>query len=100
MGVGEDPTAALGTVETDGCPALEAWITIPNLSPDGIQPIPLGVTGFQDTVCGNNFGVEGANAAQTVAQPLTSRTKPFVLSLYSTSAAIAMVDNAGPSTGY
>ena len=71
FGVGASPTTQ---IESNGCDASAAgaFILIPNLSPDGIQklPVPVGAQGYQSQQCGSNFGIEGMG---TIAQPLVSK---------------------------
>ena len=71
FGVGASPTTQ---IESNGCDASAAgaFILIPNLSPDGIQklPVPVGSQGYQSQQCGSNFGIEGMG---TIAQPLVSK---------------------------
>ena len=72
--IGAHPTAApaaLTLIETDDCTPHNAYIAIPNLSPDGSQPIPIVPTGtqhFQDRVCGSDFGIEGGVAGPLVCK--------------------------------
>jgi len=81
FGVGASPTTQ---IESNGCDASAAgaFILIPNLSPDGIQklPVPVGAQGYQSQQCGSNFGIEGMG---TIAQPLVTRQQPFILGVYS-----------------
>lgn len=76
------------SIENVACPPINAYISIPNLSPDGIKPIPVphGVTTYINTMCGGDFGIQGPAALNTQVQPLVSRTKPFTLNLFSTAA--------------
>ena len=54
----------IATVAANGASGTTCaqYITIPNLSPDGIRPIPvpLGLLAYQTTMCGSNFGIEDA----------------------------------------
>ena len=46
-----------------------AYIAIPNLSPDGVLPIPVPIgssQAFQSQQCGTNFGIEGLGAISAV----------------------------------
>ena len=57
-----------------------AFVSIPDLSMNGVAPlsIPLALQGFQDNMCGTNFGIEG----QTTPSKLTCKTSQFgVISL-------------------
>ena len=49
------------------------FIFIPNLSPDGINgiPVPPGISGFQSGMCGILFGIEGMTG--TITQALVSK---------------------------
>jgi len=70
------------------------FITIPDLSMDGINgiPVPLATKqGFQSYMCGINFGVEG----QTTSAALISRKQPFILGVYT-----ATAPNTEPGTGF
>ena len=67
-----DVGAILTAIESDACPTGHAaYVGIPTLSPDGIQPIaivPTGTQHYQDRVCGNDFGIEGAVAGPLVCK--------------------------------
>ena len=63
--VGAAPTTAVGS---DGS-TCAVFIYIPNLSPDGIKPVPVppGISAYQSQMCGIDFGVEGALTGITQA---------------------------------
>ena len=63
--VGASPTTAVGSSGS----TCAVYIYIPNLSPDGIKPVPVppGIAGFQTQMCGIDFGVEGATTGITQA---------------------------------
>ena len=67
-----DVGAILTAIESDACPTGHAaYISIPQLSPDGILPIaivPTGLQHYQDRVCGNDFGIEGGVAGPLVCK--------------------------------
>ena len=67
-----DVGAILTAIESDACPTGHAaYISIPQLSPDGILPIavvPTGLQHYQDRVCGNDFGIEGGVAGPLVCE--------------------------------
>merc|ERR1711997_526702 len=67
------------------------FISIPDLSMDGINtiPVPLGVAAYQSYQCGAVFGVEG----QATSAALISRKQPFVLGVYTST-------TAEPGTGF
>merc|ERR1712154_756392 len=93
-----DPFGVLGTTTTAaGAGAstttlcTSGFVSIPDLSMDGIAaiPVPLGVQAYQSYMCGTIFGIEG----QTISAALISRKQPFVLGVYSSTA-------AQPGTGF
>ena len=59
-------TPASNVVSNGGTCA--AYIYIPNLSPDGIKPVPVppGISGYQTQMCGVGFGVEGGTLTQAL----------------------------------
>lgn len=78
FGIGTILTAA----ESDVCPTYNSWVSIPNLSPDGVSPIPTAgpnTLAFQTQVCGGNFGIDGSLSAA-----LVSAQTPFTMSVFST----------------
>merc|ERR1719436_2289055 len=75
-----------------------AYIAIPNLSPDGVLPIPVPIgssQAFQSQQCGTNFGIEGLGAISAV---LASRQQPFVLGVYTVAPGTAV--SAAATTGF
>jgi len=75
-----------------------AYIAIPNLSPDGVLPIPVPIgssQAFQSQQCGTNFGIEGLGAISAV---LASRQQPFVLGVYTVAPGTAVSPAA--TTGF
>ena len=60
-------TIGIGGV-SDGTNCVQAFITIPNLSPNGDSEIATGVgtQAFQSQVCGPNFGIASTNVPQTL----------------------------------
>lgn len=70
--MGAHPTAApvaLAAIESDDCTPHNAYIAIPNLSPDGTQPIGLSTAqAYQNRVCGSDFGIEGGIAGPLVCK--------------------------------
>jgi len=101
-----DPFGILGTTSTligaggRGPPApagvticTTGFVAIPDLSMDGISaiPVPLGIQAFQSYMCGAAFGIEGQ--ASTTSAALISRKQPFILGVYSSTA-------AQPGTGF
>merc|ERR1711915_721338 len=96
-----DPFGILGTVspavgaEGSGNSATtlctHGFISIPDLSMDGVRaiPVPLGKGAFQSYMCGAIFGVEG----MTTSAALISKKQPFVLGVYSST-------TADPGTGF
>ena len=79
-------TTGTGDIESNDCSGTNGYIGIPNLSPDGINPIPIladaftstlaagaggfGALPFQDQVCGSDFGIDGMG---TISQPLVCK---------------------------
>ena len=66
-----DVGAILTAIMSAACPTGHAaYIAIPTLSPDGIQPIQLigGTQHYQDRLCGNDFGIEGGVAGALVCK--------------------------------
>ena len=48
-------------IESDGCAALNGYVGIPLLSPDGVLPISTAATNtdaYQNQVCGGWFGID------------------------------------------
>jgi len=82
--------AAAGGSATTLCTA--GFITIPDLSMDGIGkiPVPYGIQTYQSTMCGKVFGIEGTD----VAAALVSAKQPFTLGVYTDAA------TAEPGTGF
>merc|ERR1712165_216231 len=99
FGVGAAPTTAIGA--NGATPAFlcdTAYIAIPNLSPDGVLPIPVPIgssQAFQSQQCGTNFGIEGLGAISAV---LASRQQPFVLGVYTVAPGTAVSPAA--TTGF
>jgi len=94
-----DPFGILGTTTTAaGAGAstttlcTSGFVSIPDLSMDGIAaiPVPLGVQAYQSYMCGTVFGIEG----QTTAAALITRKQPFVVGVYSDTT------TAQPGTGF
>ena len=57
FGITPSSTAGSGGASAQACP-LFVWI--PNLSSDGIKPLPVppAIQSFQSKMCGTNFGIE------------------------------------------
>jgi len=64
--------------EAASCP--ESFIYIPNLSPNGITPLPVpdSTQEFYSTMCGSDFAIDG----KTTSLALVSTQKPFVLGVF------------------
>jgi len=88
FGIGTDLTV----IESDGCAALNGYVGIPTLSPDGVLPISTAATNtdaYQNQVCGGWFGID-----ETVTPaPLVSAQQPFVMNIWTTAG------TAQPGTG-
>eukprot|EP00090_Calanus_glacialis_P027414 TRINITY_DN43201_c0_g1_i1.p1 TRINITY_DN43201_c0_g1~~TRINITY_DN43201_c0_g1_i1.p1 ORF type:complete len:380 (-),score=76.16 TRINITY_DN43201_c0_g1_i1:263-1402(-) len=71
-----------------------SFIYIPNLSPDGIAPLPVpdATQEFYSTMCGGAFAIDG----KAIPLALVSRTKPFVLGVF-TDTTTALT---APTTGF
>jgi len=89
-----DIGTTLTAIESNDCVALNGYISIPNLSPDGSQTIATAIQHYQDRVCGSDFGIEGG-----VAGALVSRQKPFQMGVWST-AGTAQANAEGFSMDY
>jgi len=80
-----DPFQLAGA-NIDATDCDNAFINIPNLSPDGINPIPvpIGAVAFQSEQCGVDFGIENG-----VAEALVSAQQPFVLGVFTDASSLA-----------
>ena len=63
-----DIGTTLTAIESNDCVALNGYISIPNLSPDGSQTIATAIQHYQDRVCGSDFGIEGGVAGALVCK--------------------------------
>jgi len=93
-----DPFQVGAGTTIDGTACTE-FINIPNLSPDGVLPIPVpaGEVQYQNENCGSGFGIPNTVSAPTaVPITLTSAQQPFLLGVYT-----ATTDtSARTSTGF
>jgi len=96
--VGASPTTAIGANGASGT-ACANFIFIPNLSPDGVRPIPIptGTLAFQSQQCGTNFGIEGMG---TIASALVTRSQPFILGVYTDTTTGLTPGNTGFNLDY
>jgi len=71
-----------------------SFIYIPNLSPNGISPLPVpdATQEFYSTMCGGAFAIDG----KAIPLALVSRTQPFVLGVF-TDTTTALT---APTTGF
>lgn len=85
------PITNAATGHPTACAA--SYIYIPKLSSDGIQALPQtpATQEFYSTMCGGAFGLDSA----AVPLALTSRSKPFVLGVFTSAATIT-----APTTGF
>jgi len=85
------PPALAGSGNSATTLCTHGFISIPDLSMDGVRaiPVPLGKGAFQSYMCGAIFGVEG----MTTSAALISKKQPFVLGVYSST-------TADPGTGF
>jgi len=92
MTVTPSTNGAAGTPPSSLCTA--SFIYIPNLSPDGISalPVPPSTQEFYSTMCGGAFAIEGT----AIPLALISRTKPFVLGVYTDTTTTL----TSPTTGF
>lgn len=81
-----------GKDEVTGCPA--GFLFIPNLSPDGITPLPIpdSAQEFRSISCGGAFAING----KTVSVQLTTAQHPFIVGVY-TDTTTALTS---PTTGF
>jgi len=93
-------TTATAVSTTGACVTGAAFIHIPNMSPDGISamspPIGSGLESFLSHFCGSNLGVQGL----TTSIALVTRDQPFIVGVYTGTAATLTAPTTGFSLDY